>query len=81
MAFVNAADQKSATPTHTEAIFFITEDPKHNAAAVSTFMNITNTTKKIIKSKVRCFLPNAVHRLAAIVKHSATTAVKGPNKN
>ena len=46
MAFVNAADEKSATPTHTEAIVGITDDPKHDAAAVSTFMNITNTYLK-----------------------------------
>ena len=46
MAFMNAADKKSAPPTHTEAIFCMTDDPKHDAAAVSTFMNITNTYLK-----------------------------------
>ena len=46
MAFVNVADEISATPTYTEAIFCITDDPKHDAAAVSRFMNITNTYLK-----------------------------------
>ena len=46
MAIVNDADKKSATPTHTEAIFCITDNPKHDAAAVGTFMNITNTYLK-----------------------------------
>ena len=114
MAFVNAADEKSATPIHTEAIFCITDDPKHDAAAVSTFMNITNTylkEKYQIQSEVlftdccavqyrgknsfadisfmkrdtdldvsrHYFESNhgksAADGLAAIVKHSATTAV------
>lgn len=55
MAFVNAADENSPTPTHTEAVFCITDDPKHDAASVSTFMHLTNEylkDKYNIKSEV-----------------------------
>jgi hypothetical protein len=42
MAFVNASDECSPEPTHTEAVFCITDDPKHDAAAVHHFMQRTN---------------------------------------
>lgn len=55
MAYINNSDQTSAEPTHTDSIFCITDDPKHDAAAVHRCMQETNThlTEKYnISSKV-----------------------------
>lgn len=46
MAYINASLEVSPEPTHTEAVFIITDDPKHDAAAVETFMKVTNTHLK-----------------------------------
>lgn len=40
MAYVNASSDVSVDPTHTEALFFISDDLKHDAAAVEKFMEV-----------------------------------------
>ena len=47
MAYVNDSSSPQE-PTHTEAIYCITDDPKHDAAAVHTFLNIAY---KFLKEK------------------------------
>lgn len=46
MAYINNDEETSVEPTHTDAIFCISDDPKHDAAAVHKFMEVTNTYLK-----------------------------------
>ena len=41
MAYINDKDVTSM-PTHTQAVYCLTDDPKHDAAAVHAFMGVTN---------------------------------------